>query len=88
MGFGAAAKGNTFLNFSGVRSDLIQYVVDETPAKQGKFLPGSHIPVVAQFESDPDFVLIVPWNFRAEILHKLGHMKSKFVTAIPTLEFS
>ena len=60
VGFGAAAKGNTFLNYAGVKSDLIAYVVDETPAKQGKFLPGSRIPVVASFITRPDYVVILP----------------------------
>jgi hypothetical protein len=65
---------------------LISYVVDETPAKQGKFLPGSRIPVVSEFKGDPDYVVIFPWNHKKEIMEKLKHMNSKFVTAIPSLE--
>ena len=87
--FGAAAKGNTLFNYAGVRSDLVPYVVDETPSKQGKFLPGSRIPVVADFQTQPDYVLILPWNFKTEIMAKLAFIRSwggKFVTAIPRLE--
>ncbi len=87
-GFGAAAKGNTLLNYSGVRSDLLPYVEDDTPAKQGKFLPGSRIIVRKEFADVPDYVVIFPWNHKAEIMAKLGHMKSKFVTFIPDLEIA
>jgi len=89
VGFGAAAKGNTLINFAGVREDLVQYVVDDTPSKQGKFLPGSRIPVQAEFTTKPDYVLILPWNFGADIIKKLEPMRThgcKFVTAVPRLE--
>lgn len=89
VGFGAAAKGNTLLNFAGIRSDLLQYVVDDTPSKQGKFLPGSRIPVQAEFTTQPDYVLILPWNFSKEISNKLDHMKkngTQLVTAVPQME--
>jgi len=70
--YGAAAKGNTLLNYAGVRADLVDYVVDRNPHKQGKLLPGSRIPVVAAFrEPAPDVVLILPWNLRAEIMDEL-----------------
>jgi SAM-dependent methyltransferase len=91
-GFGAAAKGNTFLNYCGVGPETIAYVVDDTPAKQGKFLPQSRIPVVAEEripEHRPDFVLILPWNLRREISQKLSYVREwggKFVTCIPELE--
>ena len=88
-GFGAAAKGNTMLNYCGVRPDLLPYVVDDTPYKQGKYMPGSRIPVVAEFQDHPDYVLILPWNFKSEIMEKLAYMREwgcKFVTAIPELE--
>lgn len=88
-GFGAAAKGNTLLNYSGVRSDLLPYVVDETKAKQGKYLPGSRIPVMPSFETRPDYVIVFPWNFREEILAKFERLRTlgtKFVFAIPRLE--
>jgi C-methyltransferase C-terminal domain/Putative zinc binding domain/Methyltransferase domain len=87
--FGAAAKGNTLLNFAGVRSDLLQYVVDDTPSKQGKFLPGSRIWVKSNFTTKPDYVLILPWNFKTEIIKMLEPMREwgcKFVVAVPSLE--
>ena len=73
--YGAAAKGNTLLNFAGVRPDLLPYVVDASPHKQGRFLPGSRIPVHAPqqlLRDRPDFVLILPWNLREEIAAQLG----------------
>ncbi len=89
VGFGAAAKGNTLLNYAGIRADLMSYVVDETPAKQGKFLPGSRIPVQKDFTTKPDYVVILPWNFKTEIMEKLSYIRGwggKFVIAIPELE--
>jgi SAM-dependent methyltransferase len=91
-GFGAAAKGNTFLNYAGIRKDLIDFVVDDTPMKQGKFLPQSHIPVFAISELEkrkPDYIVILPWNFRAEISEKLQFTKkwgAQLVVYIPKLE--
>lgn len=90
--YGAAAKGNTLLNYCGIKSDLIEYVVDANPHKQNKFLPGSHIPVVdEQFLKNhiPDYVLILPWNLKEEISEQLSYIRNwngKFVTAIPVLE--
>jgi hypothetical protein len=90
-GYGAAAKGNTLLNFVGVGRDLLPYVVDASPHKRGRYLPGSHIPVVdaARLWRDrPDFVLILPWNLRDEItaqLHEIGEWGGRFVTAVPAL---
>ena len=92
VGFGAAAKGNTFLNYSGIKADLIEYVVDETPMKQGKYLPQSHIPVVPMEklkQDKPDIIVILPWNFEKEIIKKLTFAKewgAKFVTYIPELK--
>jgi SAM-dependent methyltransferase len=92
--YGAAAKGNTLLNFAGCRGDLVAYVADRNPAKQNKFMPGSRIPIVAaeQVERDrPDFILILPWNLRDEIVQQLSGAKAwgaRFVTAIPRLEIS
>lgn len=89
--YGAAAKGNTLLNFAGVRPDLLPYVVDRNPAKQGKFMPGSRIPIVAedQLKADrPDFVLILPWNLREEVTAQLAYVRDwggRFVTAVPRL---
>lgn len=90
--YGAAAKGNTLLNFCGIRKTLVNCVVDRSPHKQGKFLPGSHIPVVSEErlkEEKPDFVLILPWNIRDEIVEQLRYIRewhARFVTAVPALE--
>lgn len=89
VGFGAAAKGNTFLNYVGIRPDQIPYVVDETPSKQGKFLPGSRIPVQAKFTTKPDCVVVFPWNFKQEIMYKHSYIRDwggKFVFAVPHME--
>ena len=89
--YGAAAKGNTLLNYAGVRPDLLPYVVDASPHKQGRWLPGSRIPVVAEAhlrDMKPDFVVILPWNLRDEILKQLAYVRQwggKFVTAVPSL---
>jgi 2-polyprenyl-3-methyl-5-hydroxy-6-metoxy-1,4-benzoquinol methylase len=90
--YGAAAKGNTLLNFSGVRPDLLPYVVDRNPAKQGKFMPGSRIPIVDEahlISQRPNRVLILPWNLRTEVMNQLayiGEWGGKFVTAVPSLQ--
>lgn len=89
--YGAAAKGNTLLNFCGVKNDLIEFVVDLNPAKQDKFLPASHIPVVREAvlkAEKPDYVLILPWNLRDEITQQLAYIREwggQFVVAIPEL---
>ena len=70
--YGAAAKGNTLLNYAGIGADMIDYVVDQNPHKQGKFLPGSRIPIVAHFSTpSPDIVIILPWNIEGEIMEYL-----------------
>jgi hypothetical protein len=90
--YGAAAKGNTMLNYCGIKSDLVDFVVDANPHKQDKFLPASHIPVVnEQFLKDakPDFVLILPWNLKEEIGAQLSYVKEwdgKLVVAIPGID--
>ena len=90
--YGAAAKGNTLLNFAGVRPHLLPYVVDKNPAKQGKYLPGSRIPVVDEAHlraQRPDFVLILPWNLKDEVMEQLAYVRDwggRFVTAVPHLE--
>ena len=87
----AAAKGNTLLNYAGVRGDLLAYVVDVSPHKQGRFLPGSRIPVVAESElrrQRPDFVIVLPWNLRDEIgeqLAYIGDWGGRLVTVVPQL---
>lgn len=91
--YGAAAKGNTLLNYAGVKPDLLPFVCDAAAAKQGKFMPGSHIPIfppVLLTERQPDYVLILPWNIAAEVRQEnaaLVEHGTQFVTAIPTLEF-
>ncbi|MCX7724120.1 MAG: class I SAM-dependent methyltransferase [Thermodesulfovibrio sp.] len=92
VAYGAAAKGNTLLNFAGVRSDLIEFVVDRNPIKQGKFLPGSRIPVVGLNnlqENKYDYVIILPWNLKDEILgqhRNLFNYGVNFVFALPYLK--
>ena len=89
--YGAAAKGNTLLNFAGVRNDLLPYVVDRNPAKIGKFMPGSGIPIVAEerlSEQRPDIILILPWNLRDELITQLSYAKdwgAHFAIAVPEL---
>ena len=91
IGYGAAAKGNTLLNYAGIRSDLIVCVADANPAKQGKFLPGNRIPVVKVEviqQLHPDFVIIFPWNLKEEIMRDLSYIREwggKFVLAVPEM---
>lgn len=90
--YGAAAKGNTLLNYSGVRADLIDFVVDLNPAKQNKYMPGSRIPIVSEEQlkrERPHYILILPWNLKTELVVQLAYVKDwggKLVTAIPRLE--
>ena len=87
--YGAAAKGNTLLNYCGVRKDLINFISDASPHKQNKFIPGMHIPVVNENrikEEEPDYVVILPWNLKEEISSQLSYINSwggQFVVAIP-----
>lgn len=89
--YGAAAKGNTLLNYAGVRPDLLPWVIDRNPAKQGKYLPGSRIPIVDEtrlLEERPDYVLILPWNLRDEVMAQLDYICAwggQFVTAVPEI---
>jgi SAM-dependent methyltransferase len=90
--YGAAAKGNTLMNFAGVRPDLVRYVADRNPAKQGRFMPGSRVPIVSEealSRDRPDYVVILPWNLKEEVMQQLSEVRSwggLFVTAIPRLE--
>ena len=92
VGYGAAAKGNTFLNYAGIRSDLISFVVDKNPHKQNKFLPGSRIPIYDEQKIKtikPKYVVIFPWNLKSEVSEQLAYIREwggKFVVAIPNLE--
>ncbi len=89
--YGAAAKGNTLMNFAGIRPDLIHYIVDRNPSKQGKFMPGSRIPIVDEaqlWKRRPDYLVILPWNLAAEVKEqnaKLANLGTKFVTTVPKL---
>ncbi len=92
VGYGAAAKGNTLLNYAGVRHDLLNYICDAAPSKQGKYTPSSHIPIYSPeriMEEKPDYVLILPWNIAEEVTNQLSCVRGwggKFVTAIPEIK--
>jgi SAM-dependent methyltransferase len=89
VGYGAPGKGNTLLNYCGVRTDFIDYTVDRNPYKQGKLLPGTHIPILHPdkiMETKPDYLLILPWNFKDEIMEQMSGIRrwgGKFVVPIP-----
>ena len=91
VGYGAPAKGNTLLNYCGIKKDLLLFTVDRNPAKQNKFLPGSHIPIKSVDEIEkikPDYILILPWNLKREIMDQLSYIRKwggKFVVPIPQL---
>ena len=91
VGYGAAAKGSTLLNFSGVRPDLLPYVVDKSDAKKDKFMPGSRVPIMSetQLKKDkPDYIVIFPWNIQDEIIEQLAYIREwggKFVIFIPSM---
>ena len=88
-GYGAPAKGNTLLNYCGIRKDYIDYTVDRSPHKQGYFLPGTHIPIYHPdkiMETQPDYIIILPWNLKDEIMQQMAHIREwngRFVTLIP-----
>jgi C-methyltransferase-like protein/putative zinc binding protein/methyltransferase family protein len=92
VGYGAPGKGNTLLNYCGIRTDFLEYTVDRNPYKQGKFTPGTHIPIFGPEKIDethPDFVLILPWNFKDEIVRQMSHIRSwdgQFVVPIPNVQ--
>ena len=92
VGYGAAAKGNTLLNYCGVRNDFIDYVVDKNPHKQGRFLPGTHIPIHTPekiSETKPHYVLILPWNIQEEVIEQMSMVRSwggQFVVPIPEVK--
>ena len=92
VGYGAPAKGNTLLNYCGIRTDFIDYTVDRSPYKQGHFLPGTHIPIYHPErikETKPDYVVILPWNLKDEIMQQMAHIRQwdgHFVTLIPKVK--
>jgi SAM-dependent methyltransferase len=91
VAYGAAAKGNTLLNYCGIRNDFLEYVVDRSPHKQGRYLPGTRLPIYAPeriAETRPDYILILPWNLREEIVRQMAHVHAwgcRFVVPIPTV---
>jgi len=92
VGYGAPAKGNTLLNYCGVRQDFLDYTVDRNPHKQGLFLPGTHVPIHAPeriAETKPDYVIILPWNLKDEVIAQMAHVREwggKFIVPIPNVE--
>lgn len=94
IGYGAAAKGNTLINYAGIRPDLLPFVVDRNPAKQNKYLPGGRIPIVDEYiihQEKPDYVLILPWNLQHEVMEQLSYVREwggQFVTAVPVLKIT
>lgn len=91
VAYGAAAKGNTLLNFSGIKQDLLSFVCDAAPSKQGKYLPGSHVPILPPAklrERRPEWVVVLPWNIADEVVHQHGYVRDwggKFIAAVPEL---
>jgi hypothetical protein len=89
VGYGAPGKGNTLLNYCGIGRDFIDYTVDRNPYKQGKFTPGTHIPICSPekiFETRPDYLLILPWNLKDEIMEQMSKIRDwsgKFIVPIP-----
>jgi C-methyltransferase C-terminal domain len=92
VGYGAPGKGNTLLNYCGIRTDFLDYTVDRNPYKHGKFLPGTHIPIFPPEriqETRPDYVLILPWNLKNEIIDQLAYIRDwggKFIVPIPEIQ--
>ena len=91
-GYGAPGKGNTLLNYCGIRADFIDYTVDRSPYKQGNFLPGTHIPIFHPDtikDTKPDYILILPWNLKDEIMSQMSYIRDwggEFVVPIPEVE--
>lgn len=94
VAYGAAAKGNTLMNYAGIRPDLISFVADRNPAKQGKYMPGSRIPILDEEklkDAKPDYVVILPWNLKTEVMQQLEYISAWggcFVTAVPALRIT
>jgi hypothetical protein len=92
VGYGAPAKGNTLLNYCGIRQDFVDYTVDRNTEKQGRYLPGTLIPVHAPEmikQTRPDYVLILPWNIKDEVIQQMGYIRQwggRFVIPIPSLQ--
>jgi ABC-type Fe3+-hydroxamate transport system substrate-binding protein len=91
-GYGAPGKGNTLLNYCGIRTDFLDYTVDRNPYKQGKYTPGTHIPILSPDrirETKPDYIFILPWNLKDEIMKQLAYVREwggQFVVPIPEVK--
>jgi hypothetical protein len=91
VGYGAPGKGNTLLNYCGIRTDFLDYTVDRSPHKQGRYTPGTHIPILAPErirETKPDYVLILPWNLKQEVTQQHAYVREwggRFVVPIPSV---
>ena len=91
VGYGAPGKGNTLLNYCGIRTDFLEFTVDRNPLKQGKYTPGTHIPILtpdAIRQVRPEFIFVLPWNLKEEICASLGYVREwggRFVVPIPKL---
>ena len=92
VGYGAPGKGNTLLNYCGIREDFLDYTVDRNPYKQGKYTPGTHIPILAPEQiqkTKPDYLFLLPWNLADEIVSQCSYIRSwggKFVVPIPRIK--
>ena len=92
VGYGAPGKGNTLLNYCGIRSDFVEYTVDRNPHKHGLFTPGAHIPIFAPekiAETRPDYILLLPWNLKDELVRQLAYVKEwggQCVVPIPSVQ--
>jgi hypothetical protein len=92
VGYGVPGKGNTLLNYCGIRQDFLQYMVDRSPYKQGRYTPGTRIPIHAPeriFETRPDYVLVMPWNLRDEIVQQMAGIREwggRFIVPLPKVE--
>lgn len=92
IAYGAAAKGSTLLNYAGIKPDLLEFVCDAAPSKKGKFMPGSHIPILSQDKlasQNPDYVLVLPWNIVEEVMQQYVDLRkggTKFIVAVPSLK--
>jgi hypothetical protein len=94
VGYGAAAKGNTLINYAGIRPDLIPFICDAAQSKIGRYMPASHIPILSPSvldENRPDYLVILPWNIAEEVMKQNAHLAekgTKFVTAVPELKIT
>jgi len=92
VGYGAPGKGNTLLNYCGIRTDFLAYTVDRNPYKHGKFLPGTHIPIYEPErirETKPDYLFVLPWNLKDEIMQQNSYIREwggRFVVPIPSVQ--